>query len=29
MVTVSELAKNKIVELRQADGYQDDYQWAF
>lgn len=26
MVTVSETAKNKIVELRQADGHQDDYQ---
>lgn len=26
MVTVSETAKDKIVELRKADGYQDDYQ---
>ncbi|WP_338876020.1 iron-sulfur cluster assembly accessory protein [Spirosoma sp. SC4-14] len=25
MVTVSEIAKNKIVELRQKDGFTDDY----
>ena len=26
MVTVSDTAKNKIIELRKADGHEEDYQ---